>query len=221
MGLLKKAQAKSETAPKAKAKGVAWLVGDNEAVEVGKSVHELVRLAADVKAAEAKMELHKNNVKRFANERFVQSYADSGLAPESPMAVQNMDGEKVTFVAQDRSSQYKVTEEQENALVNLLGADLTNDILYEQVTFSFNREIMAIAGVTEAVDEALEKLVQKLKSKGVLSDTQADSLIDADSKKTFVPGMLQRITQLVGRDTSRIRKLLDIMGSCCTRYVKT
>lgn len=222
MSLLGKAKGKTVSEPKKKAKGVAWLAGDPQGDAIAKSVKELVRLSAESKALEAKMDLHKTVVKKYAHENFVADFTDTGVLPETPMTVQTSDGEKVTYVVQDRSSQYKVGEEQQEALKALLGEDAAVSLLYEEVKFSFSRDIMALPGVTEAIDEALTALVDKLTKgkKPVLSQEQADALIEADKRTTFLPGTLDRVPQIVGKDTGRVRQFLEIMGSCVTRYVK-
>lgn len=222
MSLLGKAKDKKVSAPSKKAKGVSWLAGDPQGDAVAKSVKELVRLSAESKALEAKMDLHKTVVKKYAHENFVNDFTDTGVLPETPMTVQTSDGEKVTYVVQDRSSQYKVGDEQQEALKALLGEDAADALLYEEVKFSFSREIMALPGVTEAIDEALTALVDKLTKgkKPVLSQEQADALIEADKRVTFLPGTLDRVPQIVGKDTGRVRQFLEIMGSCVTRYVK-
>lgn len=222
MSLLGKAKDKVVSEPKKKAKGVAWLAGDPNGDAVAKSVKELVRLSAEQKALDAKMDLHKTVVKKYAHESFIQDFTSTGVLPETPMCVQTSDGEKVTYVVQDRSSQYKVSDDQLDALKQLVGDDAADELLYEEVKFSFSRDIMSLPGVTEAIDEALTAVVEKLTKgkKPVLNEEQADRLIEVDKRKTFLPGTLDRVPQLVGRDTQRVRQFVEIMGSCCTRYVK-
>lgn len=222
-GLFAKAQAsKKADAPK-KAKGVAWMAGDPSGDAVAKSVKELVRLEADAKAIEAKMGIHKTIVKKFAEDRYVSTYAEQGSAPDSPMHVQNADGDKVTYVVQDRSGQYAVKEEQKDALAQLLGPDAVGDLLFESVEFGFNPTVMAVPGVSEIVEKALEGAIKKLTAgpKPVLTETQAEVLLDAKNKTAFKPGTLDRLTTIIGRDTGKIKQFLEIMGSSATRYVKT
>ena len=221
-GLFTRVQQSTKAAQPTKAKGVAWLAGDPAGDAVAKSVHELVRLSADAKAIEAKMGIHKTVVKRFAEDRYVSEYATNGSSPDTPMVVQNSDGEKVTYVVQDRSGQYGVKEEQKAALASLLGPDAVESLLFDEVHFGFNREIMAIPGVQEAIEKALEAAIKKLTSgaKPVLTESQAEALIEADQKTAFKPGTLDRLTVIVGQDSGRIKQFLEIMGSSATRYVK-
>lgn len=222
MGLFAKAASKGKSAQPAKSKGVAWLAGDPNGDAVAKSVHQLVVLDAEAKAIEAKMGVHKTVVKKYAEDQYVATYADLGVAPDTPMCVQNSDGEKVTFVVQDRSGQYSVKAEQKEALEQLLGVDAAQELLYEEARFSFNRELMAVPGVQEAIEEALSGAIKKLTGgkKPVLTEEQAGELLDADVKTSFKPGTLDRVAVVVGRDTNRIRQFLEIMGSCCTKYIK-
>jgi len=220
MSLFKKATAVKKAEPAKKAKGIAWLVGDPLQDAVAKAVKAIVGISAEQKALEAKMEVHKTVVKKYAHDNFVGDFTRDGVLPETPMKVQTADGEAVTYVVQDRSSQYKVSEEQQEALCELLGADAVPDLLYTEYTFKFNRQIMAIPGVQEAIDKALSSAVTKLVKGGELTEEQGDSLIEADERTTFRPGTLDRVPQIVGSDTNRVRQFIEIMGSCCTRYVK-
>lgn len=222
MGLFAKAASKKkEEAPK-RAKGVAWLVGDPAGDQVAKSVKELVELDAQAKAIDAKMSLHKTTVKKYAEAQYVSTYASEGVSPDTPMYVQTADGEKVTYVVQDRSGQYGVKEEQVDMLKSLLGEDAAEALLFQETRFGFNRLIMAVPGVQDAIEAALEGVVEQLTSgeNPVLSQEQAEELLEVDQKLAFRPGTLDRLTVIVGRDTGRIKAFLDIMGSSATRYVK-
>lgn len=219
MDLFANARKKQAVQP-AKSKGTPWLVGDPAGDQVGKRVDELVRLNAELKAIEAKMEVAKSVVKKYAMNNLCNDVAQNGVLPETPMYVQNADGQKVTFVLQDRSSQYKVKEDQQEALAALIGPDAAAGLLYTEVTYSFNREVLAIPGVQEAIGKAVASAVAKLQDKGVLTEEQAGSVFAADEKTAFKPGTLDKVALIVGRDSTRIRQFLDVMGSSATNYVK-
>ena len=220
MSLFNKAAAKKADAPKAKAKGVTWTAGDPSGDAVAKAVKELVRLSANAKALEAQMGLHKTVVKKYAEDRYLRDYADAGVSPDTPMVVLTSDGEKVTYVVQDRSGQYAVSEEQSDALIQLLGMDAASALLYEEVRFGFNRDVLAIPGVQDAIGQALDAAVTSLIEAGTLTAEQGENLLDSSKKVAFRPGTLDRVAMICGRDTQRMRTFLDIMGSSATRYVK-
>lgn len=211
---------KKQAAQPAKSKGTPWMVGDPNGDQVGKCVDELVRLNAELKAIEAKMDVAKGVVKKYALKNLCSDVAQRGVLPETPMYVQNADGHKVTFVLQDRSSQYKVKEDQQDALASMLGPDAASDLLYTEVTYSFNRDVLAVPGVQEAIGAAVSAVVQELRENGVLSDEQAGSVFSAEEKTAFKPGTLDRVAVIVGRDSTRIKQFLDIMGSSATNYVR-
>ena len=95
MGLFTKAAQKAkETVKESKKKATAWIVGDSD--PVSRAVKELVGLESQSKVIEAKMSVIKGQVKRYADEMFIKDYVARGFAPETPMFVQNGDGEKVT-----------------------------------------------------------------------------------------------------------------------------
>ena len=136
------------------------------------------------------------------------------------MKVQTSNGEACTLVVQDRSAQYGVKADQEEALEELLGADAVDDLLYEETRIAFDRDVLAIEGVSEIVEAALERAISKLMREEVLTEEQAGALIDPIVKKTFKPGTLQRLPLICGRNTSKMEEFVDVMGSSCVKYVK-
>lgn len=221
-GLFAKATEKSAAKKKSSKpkKNTTWVVGDPNGDEVGKAVHQMVELTAQEKAIAAKKKMAANVVLNHAKRSHVQDFCSLGVPPDTPMLVQNSDGEKVTFVVQDRSGQYNVKEEQLVALRDLLGDDAADELTYEETKLGFDRTIMAIPGVAEAVEKALERTLTKLVKDEVLTEEQAGELITADQKTSFKPGTLDRAASIVGRDATRLAQFLEAMGSSCVRYVK-
>lgn len=220
MGLLDKARTSKATPSASKKKATTWVVGGHGTEDVASAVGELVKLEAEAKVTEAKMLLHKTLVKKFCDNRFVQDFASLGALPDTPMQVQNPDGHKVTFVVQDRSSQYKVKDDQVEALNQLLGSDAAEKLTYEECTLSFSRDLLSIPEVFEAVDKALTAAMKKLVDKGTLSQDEADTLVVPDTKLAFRPHTLERLSEICGRDTVKMKQMLDVMGSSATRYVR-
>lgn len=221
MALFQKAAAKSAAKPTKEKKSTTWVMGSaEEEAKVAKSIHELVKLTAEEKAIEAKKSLHATVVVCAAKERHIRAFCERGAPPETPMQLQNHDGEKVTFVVQDRGGQYNIKDDNMDMLRQLLGDDAADELVYTETTISFNRAIMAIPGVSDAIEKALEAVIQKLVKSEKLSEEQADELIDAKQKTAFKPGTLERAAEICGRNTTKLSQFLDIMGSSCTRYVK-
>lgn len=222
MGLFAAAKGRvASTGPAKTKKTTTWVVGDPEGDAVGKAVHELVELSAQEKAIAAKKKLFATVVAKHASTHFVQDFSALGVMPETPMTVQNSDGERVTYVVQDRGGQYNVKPEQQEALSQLLGPDLAASLLYTETSFGFDRTIFAIPGVSECVEKALEQAVRRLVEDVVLTGDQADALITASEKTSFKPGTLDRAAEYCGRDTTKLTQFLDAMGSSCTRYIKS
>lgn len=220
MGMFSKAteKAKVATTGTTTKKNTTWTAGDPDADAVGKAVHELVAIATQVKALEGKMALHETIVKDYALRRYVDHIAEVGVLPETPTYVGNALGEKITYITQDRSSQYKVKPEQKEALEQLMGADAAEALTYTEVTFKFNRDVMAKPGVAEAIEKAMESVDKKLRANGLLASD--DVLVEADVKEAFKPGTLERIGIICGADTTKIRSFLEAMGSSFVRYLK-
>jgi len=216
----KAAQKAKETVKETKKKATAWMVGSQETETIGSAVKELVLLESQKKTVDAKMSVIKSQVKRYADEMFVRDYVARGCMPETPMFIQNSDGEKVTYVAQDRGGQYGVKPDQVEALNDLLGEDAVAGLLYEETSFGFDREVLAIPGVLEALESALSDAIEGMQGMGMLDGDQAASLLSVSSKTTFKPGVLDQLTSVCGKDTSRLKSFLDIAGSSFTRYIK-
>lgn len=211
----------AKEAPSPKKKATTWSVGDPNGDVVGKSIKELVKIDAEMKALEAKAGIHKQVVQKFAHDRFVDDFASAGVLPDTPMRVVNSDGDTVTYVVQDRSGQYQVKDTQIEDLKNILGADVVPSLIYTETTFSFNRDVMAIPGVSEVVEKALEAAIKKLVKDEIISENVAENLLSVSEKTAFKSGILSRASSLTGNDVIRLDAMLDALGSSCCRYVKT
>ncbi len=210
---------KKSTGPKKSKKSTTWMVGGGESSEkVAKSVDELVQLAADRKAIEAKEKVHKANVLKHARGCFFESYASDSVFPETPMLVQNQDGKKVTFVVQDRSSQYQCKQEQLEALIQILGEDAARDMVAEEVKFGFQRDAMANPEVQGILEKHLGAAIAELQEAGTIESFE--DVLDVENRTAFKPGTLQRLALICGADAVKMRQVMDAMGSSAVNYIK-
>lgn len=218
MSIFAKAKEKAAATPSsAKKKATTWTVADPALSEAVKELVELEGRAKMIATSQARL---KNALLKFAEDQFVQDYVRDEKAPDAPLVVANTDGDHVNFVFQDRGGQYGVTPEQEKDLVELLGKDKVDEILYEETRFSFNRVLMGVPGVMDCLGKHLEACRDELLSTKLLTVEQADSLIDVQTKRTVRHGVFDRLTQICGRDTTRLRDFLRFIGSCAVRYIK-
>lgn len=213
-----KAAAK-KAAPKVAKKQTLWAVGNPDSDKVAKSVHELSELNAQKKTIDAKMSVHKTVVMAHANEEFYTQYADTGVFPETPMKIQNQDGETVTFVVQERN-QYPVKDESIAALTQLLGEDGAAELVYEEQLFGFDRGVLAVDGVMDILGKHIEAAMSELTESGTLTEEQSESLLDCDVKRSYRPGLVQRMGIVAGKNAGKIRQVIEALGSGCVRYVK-
>jgi len=213
----KKAEKSASTKPAKKQ--TLWAVGNPDADKVAKSVHELTELNAQVKAINAKMGVHKTVVLNFAKDSFYQQYADSGVFPETPMKVQNSEGENVTFVVQERN-QYGVKDDSLAALTQLLGEDGANELVYEETVFGFDRSVLSKDGVMDILGKHIEAAMAELTETGTINDEEADALLDAEVKRSYRPGVLQRLALIAGKNAGKMRQVCEAIGSGCVQYVK-
>ena len=226
MGLFAKAAEKSKSEKKdTKKKSTIWNVGNPESSPVAKSLNELTQLQADLKAVEGKMTIHKSVVKNAAEENFIADFAGLGVMPESPMKVVNSEGNTATYVVQDRSGQYEIKEPQVHALTQLLGQDAVEELMYEETTIAFDRTVMAIPGVAEVIEKALERAIRSLTAskdgkKPIINEETAERLLDVKTKVALKPGTIERAASIVGKNQAKLEQFLEAAGSSCVRYVK-
>ena len=222
MGLFAKAAQKNKTATASKPKsGRTWVVGtDEEKKKVADAVGELVKISSEMKALKSKENIFKGVVSKYAEDCFISDFADVGVRPDTPMKVANSEGSSVSYVVQDRGGQYNLKDDQIEALSEILGPDAAQDLLYTETTIQFSRHIMAIPGVADEVERALESAVKRLMKAEVLTGDAADELIEVNQKTAFKPGTLDRAATLVGQNKTRLKQFIKAMGSSCCRYVK-
>ena len=218
MSIFSKAKAKAAAAPVKTKKSTQWALGEGVLRE---AVDELVASEAERKALETRQALLKAALLKKADELFVSDFVRAEKTPDSPMLLVNPDsGQSVNFVFQDRSGQYGLSEQQEADLVELLGKDKVDDLVYEESRFAFSRTILGVPGVMDALSKHLEACRGELLSAGVLTEDQADELLDVSTKRTLRPGVLENAVGHVGKDTTRLKAFLQFIGSCAVRYIK-
>ena len=221
MSLFAAAAEKVEKKPAKAKKNTTWIVGDPEGDAVAKAVHNLIELTAQGDAIAAKKRMAATIVLKVAKENHVRDFASLGVPPDTPMCVQNTDGEKVTFIVQDRSGQYAAKPEQVEIIAQLLGEDVASDLTYTETKLGFDRTILAIPGVSAAIEKSLQTAINKLVKTEKLTADQAGELIVASQKTAFKPGTLDRAASLCGQDVTRLAGMLNALGSSCVRYIKT
>jgi hypothetical protein len=217
MGLFAKAASKKTTKSTAKKTETVWKVDG----QIGDAVHKIAQLDADEKAIKAKKSLAVKAVLKVAKSNHVRDFCAVGVPPTGAMKVQNDDGDSVTFIVQDRSGQYGLKGDQTDQLGQLFGEDAAEDMVYSETKIGFDRTILAIDGVSDAVEKALTAVIKKLIKEKKLTEEQADALIDAKESTSFKPGTMARAAELCGRDTVTMTEFFDLMGSSCTRYIKS
>lgn len=220
MGLFAAAAAKKSAVESKSKKCTNWVVGDPDGSAVALSLKELVSISNQMKALEAKLSIHKNIVLKNAKSNFIRDFAANGVMPQSPMKVVNADGDSCTFVVQDRSGQYGLKEDQVDSLNGLLGDDLVGELVYDETTIKFNRGVMALPGVSEVVERALESAIGELVENELLPADVAGDLVEVDVKRALKPGTVDRAASIVGNNQVKLGAFLDAVGSSCVQYIK-
>jgi len=235
MGILSRAASKIQVTETKKSKGCTWNVGDHKrAAEVDKAINDYVELDRQIKTLEGKQTPAKNLLKNVCDELFFRDFAALGVLPDTPMTLLSTAGEKVTFVVQDRCGSSKVKDEQVEQLTAEFGPDAVGQMVGEVMTFKFNPILAARPDVMEVLDKHLSAAIEELtapRTEGtgknkkslppVLTAEQAEMLVEADKKVSFIPGTVARLASLVGAHAARIKMAAEIMAGACVRYVKS
>jgi len=219
-GLFAKLEKKAAAAPeKATKKSTTWSVGTTEEnKKVSEALSQLTRLNADAKALDAKMGIHKSVILKHAKDSFSRDYAATGFKPESPMIIQNAEGDQATFVLQDRSSSSAIKDSQRAELEALLGVDAVEKILVNEIDFRFSRSALGLPSVMKVVEKHLEAAMTELTKKELLPPDI--ELLEVDHAVRVRGGTLERLGEIVGKDSSKLAAVLDALGSSVTRYIK-
>ena len=211
-------KAATTTAPKSKKKATRWEVGNKDHEQLNKALDQLVELNNQKKALEAKMDIPKRLLSQYAQQKYIDAYADTGVPPETPMQIVNENGAKATYVVQDRSSNYKVKEEQIDALTQMLGEDGAADMICTKTTYAFTEEAMTNPEVMQIIEKHLGAAVEELVGKGLANDVL--DVLDPQTRTTFKPGVLGRLGLISGRNTTKLGQVLKALGGAAVRYIK-
>ena len=210
--------AKQSSSVKKPKKSTTWIVGDGESQsKVSKAVGELRKLNAEKKAVDAKMEVFKTVCKTYAREQFFSTYADNGVYPETPMKVQNSEGESVTYVVQDRSTQYPAKPEQVEMLQRILGEDGASEMVGTETTFAFQRSAMMNPELMPILERHLEAAIAEASESGLIEGFE--DVLEVTERTAFKPGTLQRLAMICGSDSVKMRQVMDAMSSAAPNYI--
>lgn len=125
--------------------------------------------------------------------------------------------EVASFVVQDKAKQYNAKEETVESLKSLLGEEKANELLEEEVEYSFNKKILNKDGVMEAISGAITKLVEE---DAISEDDAADLLIQ--KKQTKVKkGTVQKLDKICKGDRSLMEQVFHALGSTVVSYLRT
>lgn len=226
-----KAQGKTATVTPTKAKKeTVWAlsplaVSDPPTLEqLNEAVSEVHRLHAEAKTIETQQSLFKGLLKNYADERYVESIAATGVEPPSPLKVVNNKGQTVTFVVQERGG--KVSDAAYDQLTALVGEDAASTVIYEGGEFKFEPTVMSqdslVEGSTvqDVVAEAISETLQALVEAGKLRPEQVDGLLSYTAERRWKPKLVQLAVEACGRNVKRLTQFLDIVGGACVRYIK-
>lgn len=216
-----KKKATGDAKPK---KQTLWQVdgqANENAEELARNIDTIVEQAQVISAATNKAKMAKVAVANYAYDKFVAHVVDTGTSPETPMNLINSRGNKVTYVVQDRStSQGRLNEHQYEDLVELLGEDKVEEVVYTKDTYSFNPEILSKPGVQKVINTYLTKAVEKLVNDETLLPDEASELLNHEGGTWLRPGIIVRLREICGKDIGRVKSFLSIVAGACVRYAK-
>ena len=149
--LFARAAEKSISKPKKKKKGTVLVLPKdlNETGELqgeSKILNEAITIAIEAKAAmdaaKGRLSAAMGTVHEHAEEGWCATYAEHGVQPETPVAVQNHKGETLTLVVQDKCGQHAIDDNQIELLSILLGEEVATGLIETREVFGFNPSTM-------------------------------------------------------------------------------
>jgi len=209
------AVAKSSTPKPTNGKKVQNIV-QVEDEEVATAIDEFVEASDREKQAKADKEIAKGVAAPFCRGEFVRQFAEAGRKPNT-IKFRTPTGNTVTLVIQDRGERYNVSDEQYETIKAIIGEEGLKQILLSDMTFSFNNDILNKDGVMDALGAKIGELVQD----GVITETEAGSLLEATPRTTIRKGTLDDLSKLCNGDPDQMEALLDALGSHCSSYIKS
>lgn len=180
--------------------------------EIRQSIDEVVVATLAKNEADSRRDVAQEKVMPFALKVFIERYAQNGQLPGKLEFKGNT--QKAALVIQDRSGQYNLSAEQQDALRTVLGDD-AEGIINNFVEYKFNNDILNIPGVMEALGSAIEKLV----SNKILTSVQKDSLLIATPRCVVKSGILTRLCEICDGDQELMQTVKDVLGSNIVSYL--
>jgi hypothetical protein len=228
-------RAKSKPAAKKKTKGTVFelpadiqegkLVGESQVLD--QALKDLAKATKDKKAADNLANAAKGKLNRWVEGAYTTEWAKLGVQPPTPISIVGHDGDSATYVVADKSQQYGLDEEQQSMLAELLGEETAGHMIVTRDLVTFDPNIMAenAAGPKAKEDEVVGDIVAEIVSKAIwdspkLSDKQKEDLIKAEEKTGLRPTILQRLAEFCGADGAKIKAVLGVIKSSCTRYLR-
>jgi hypothetical protein len=198
------------------------LVG--ESAILNNAVTNAITADAESKAALTKLNLAKQRLLTYAQQRVVELYAQAGVLPPTPVSVVNHNGESVTYVMADKSQQNPIGKEQVALFKELLGDDGANSVIQEKTLFFFDFATMD-QPAANAKDKTVFEIVQEainsvMATETRLSEEQKANLIQSTCKTYLKENTLSRIATICGADSARIAQFYDAAGTACVRSIK-
>ncbi len=234
--LFARAADKTTAAPKKKKKGTALLLPkdlDNKGELQGESrtLNEAITIAIEAKASmdasKGRLSAALGALHEHVEEGWCATYAEHGVQPETPVAVQNHRGETLTFVVQDKCGQNPIDSNQIEMLGILLGEEVAADLVETKEVFGFNPTTMKqiAAGEKAIKDESVQDVIFKLVSDAIgkcpkLSGEQKEAMFTHSTKTHLKKNTLPRLAELCGSNISKIQAFMDAAGSAIVRYIK-
>lgn len=164
MGLLSAAKQSDSKVEKVKpTKGCDWTYGVQEGGDIGNDITEFLKLQAEKKALEGRAAIFKSRLTREANDRLVAHLVNTGTLPSTPTRLVNGNGESVTYVVQDRTGSKVIDDVTLGLLEDLLGPEAAQKLVVDEGEFSLNRDVMSRDGVSEVVEQTLDRAFSGIK----------------------------------------------------------
>lgn len=205
-----------------KAKEKAGGVGDNPKNgkssgivtldDVAAEIDQFVEVSRKIKDLDSNKSVLQEEIKVSAINKWLAKYMEAGRVPDT-MKFRGKES-TVTFIMQDRGG--RASDEQMIGLKSLLGEERAGRLIEEDTKFSFN----STALTKPEVREALGKCIENMAKSGILTQDEAENLIEATPVRMIKKGTVADLHNICHGQSNEMQNLLGALGSAATYYVK-
>ena len=204
-------------------KATTWVLGRGPDRKLGEAIAELLECEAEAKKLEMRATLAKEAISLYCERRWCEETCSRDVA--TPIKLVNSKGQSVTYVIQDRTRSTRINASVYEELAGVIGKKAAANATTTKKVIYFADEVLdqvALDGrtVREATEEYVGLMAGDMVIQKVITQAQANALVEIIPLRTFIGGFLGRLPGLCDCDAEKFTAAIKAIGSAVTRYIK-